>query len=580
MGRSLNVLILCIASIAISGCITVLDRVVVPREVTMGEPFVVLMEGRIDGDERGMAGVVLQVPESWVFESATISTDVGFRSLYVNDQIGSFYKPEAGYVILALVDSLHSGNRTSGRVSATICFTPGSVGRFTLKYMAGATTGSGKHMFWRLTDPQGKTFLTLEDSSYIYPVTVKEPELNGTPALAFDGTKSYLKVSGGDSSLCTPAHDFTIETWFLTTQPNGVLLGTRSSDLLTPYFFELRINEYGRVVLQSSDGLQAPFITGSRFVSDGIWHHVALLFSRTRKRFLLVLDGRVQDSLTLPLGGTLGAHPIVIGARGGRTLFFRGKMEEFRIWDGERDLGDIRAMSDHSLGGYEDGLRVLYNFDETDSTHIFNMAAGRGYNAVPFNRPKLVPSSAPVRVEMMLFSAVVDNDSIRIEWQTFDERNVKRYDLEKRYENGKYFTIESFEPQRFRTNRNVYTVNAIFQPGKVVYFRVRQVNLDGTVNLSDEIVIGAEEARDFILDQNIPNPFMDSTEISYTLKETAFVTLKVYDVMAREVMTLVSEKQRPGTYNVRIYGEDLEPGIYFYRLKTRKGVETRKMIRS
>ncbi|NOY05373.1 MAG: T9SS type A sorting domain-containing protein [Chlorobi bacterium] len=580
MGRYRYVLILCIASITISGCIAVLDQVVVPRKVTMGEPFVVLMEGSISGDESGMAGVILQVPESWVFESATVSSDIGLRPLHINDQIGSFYKPEAGYVILALVDSLHYGNRKSGRASAMIRFTPGSVGRFSLKYMAGATTGSGKHMFWRLTDPQGKTFQTLEDSSYIFSVTVKEPELNGTPALAFDGSRSYLRVSAGDSSLCDPGQDFTLEMWFITTEPNGVLVGTRSSDLLTPYFFELRINEYGRLILQSSDGLHAPFITSSRFVSDGSWHHVAILFSSTRKRFILMLDGQVRDSLVLPVGEIPGTEPILIGARGGRTLFFNGKMEEFRIWDGERALDDLRAMSDHSLGGYEEGLRVLYNFDETDSTHIFNMAAGRGFNAVPFNRPKLVPSSAPVRVEMMLFSAVVDNDSIRIEWQTFDERNVKRYDLEKRYENGKYFTIESFDPQRFRTNRNVYTVNAVFQPGKVVYFRVRQVNLDGTVNLSDEIVIGAEEARDFILDQNDPNPFMDSTDISYTLKETAFVTLKVYDVMAREVMTLVSEKQKPGTYSVRVYGTDLEPGIYFYRLKTRKGVETRKMIRS
>jgi len=580
MGRILFAWVTCLASIAMCGCIAVLHRVVVPSEVSLGEPFVILIEGTVEGDERGMAGVVLQVPQSWVFESATVVSDVGFRPIHANDQISSFYKPEAGYSILALVDSLHLGRKQSGKVSVMVQFTSGSVGRFFLKFMAGATTGTGKHMFWRLTDPQGKTFQTLEDSSYIFPVTVKEPELNGTPALAFDGKKSYLMISMGDSSLCDSERDFTLETWFLTTRTNGVLVSTRSSDLLAPYFFELRINEYGRVVLQSSDGLQAPLITSSRFVSDGTWHHAAILFSGVRKRFVLALDGRIQDSLVVPFGGFRKPAPILVGARGGRTIFFDGKMEEFRIWDGERKLDDLRAMSDHSLGGYEEGLRVLYNFDETDSTHIFNMAAGRGYNAVPFNRPKLVPSSAPVRVEMMLFSAAVEKDSIRIEWQTFDERNVKRYDLEKRYENGKYFTIKGFEPQRFRTNRNVYTVSVVFQPGKVVYFRVRQVNLDGTVNLSDEIVIGAEEARDFILDQNVPNPFSDSTDISYTLKETAFVTLKIYDVMAREVMTLVSEKQKPGTYNARVYGKDLEPGVYFYRLKTRKGVETRKMVRS
>jgi photosystem II stability/assembly factor-like uncharacterized protein len=72
--------------------------------------------------------------------------------------------------------------------------------------------------------------------------------------------------------------------------------------------------------------------------------------------------------------------------------------------------------------------------------------------------------------------------------------------------------------------------------------------------------------KDFSLNQNYPNPFNPSTNIKYQIKENKFVTLKVFDLLGKEVATLVNEKQSPGTYEVTFDARALSSGIYFYTL--------------
>jgi hypothetical protein len=82
----------------------------------------------------------------------------------------------------------------------------------------------------------------------------------------------------------------------------------------------------------------------------------------------------------------------------------------------------------------------------------------------------------------------------------------------------------------------------------------------------------------FDLAQNFPNPFNPSTVISYQLQVTSNVTLKVYDILGREVATLVNEEKPAGNYDVQFTSNGLTSGIYFYKLKTGNYSETKKMI--
>ncbi len=83
----------------------------------------------------------------------------------------------------------------------------------------------------------------------------------------------------------------------------------------------------------------------------------------------------------------------------------------------------------------------------------------------------------------------------------------------------------------------------------------------------------------FVLKQNYPNPFNPSTIIEYNLPENTVVTLKIYDLMGREVKTLVnSEYQTKGLYKYFLNAGELSSGVYFYQLKSDKFSSTKKMI--
>lgn len=86
------------------------------------------------------------------------------------------------------------------------------------------------------------------------------------------------------------------------------------------------------------------------------------------------------------------------------------------------------------------------------------------------------------------------------------------------------------------------------------------------------------QQKDFALYQNYPNPFNPTTRINYSIPKATFVTVKVYDVLGREVRTLVNKNETTGNYSVNFNASNLSSGIYFYRLKAADYVQTRKMI--
>ena len=82
----------------------------------------------------------------------------------------------------------------------------------------------------------------------------------------------------------------------------------------------------------------------------------------------------------------------------------------------------------------------------------------------------------------------------------------------------------------------------------------------------------------FVLSQNYPNPFNPGTKIEYGLPERAYVTLKVYDVLGREVATLVDEEVNAGYHQASFDGSSLSSGLYFYRLSAGRFSTTKRLM--
>lgn len=82
----------------------------------------------------------------------------------------------------------------------------------------------------------------------------------------------------------------------------------------------------------------------------------------------------------------------------------------------------------------------------------------------------------------------------------------------------------------------------------------------------------------FILYQNFPNPFNPATTIKYSVPKTSNISLVVYDVLGREITTLVNEEKLSGIYEVELNGTNLSSGVYFYVMKADNFIDTKKII--
>ena len=87
-----------------------------------------------------------------------------------------------------------------------------------------------------------------------------------------------------------------------------------------------------------------------------------------------------------------------------------------------------------------------------------------------------------------------------------------------------------------------------------------------------------DNVKGYQLYQNYPNPFNPTTTIKFLIAKFGFVTLKVFDVLGREIATLVDEEKPVGNYEVKFDGSQLSSGIYFYQLKAGGFVQTKKLI--
>jgi hypothetical protein len=82
----------------------------------------------------------------------------------------------------------------------------------------------------------------------------------------------------------------------------------------------------------------------------------------------------------------------------------------------------------------------------------------------------------------------------------------------------------------------------------------------------------------FTLKQNYPNPFNPSTTIEFSIPKESFVTLKVYDLLGREVASLVNKELQAGSYKTQFDASNLASSVYLYQLNENGFVQTKKLM--
>ncbi|RJP68374.1 MAG: T9SS C-terminal target domain-containing protein [Ignavibacteriales bacterium] len=189
------------------------------------------------------------------------------------------------------------------------------------------------------------------------------------------------------------------------------------------------------------------------------------------------------------------------------------------------------------------------------------------------------PGDPYTPVEMSYFSAKIISNKVELVWKTITETNNRGFGIEKSTDKISFNTIGFVNGKGTSSNPQIYNYTDINISGsKVFYYRLKQVDFDGTFEYSQSIEVRNNLPGEYNLLQNFPNPFNPTTTINFSLPVKSFVTLKVYNAIGNEIAVLVNEEKPAGFHEVVFNAFGISNGVYYYRLQTGDYSVIKKMI--
>ena len=195
------------------------------------------------------------------------------------------------------------------------------------------------------------------------------------------------------------------------------------------------------------------------------------------------------------------------------------------------------------------------------------------------NTGRVNTTSSPLPVELISFNASVAGTIVTLHWETATEVNNHGFEIERKTDET-WMNVGFVEGSGTTTENHSYSYSddiSYLNNYQKIYYRLKQTDFDGSFEYTNILEVNTIPSV-FQLTQNYPNPFNPATLISYRLPERNHVSLKVYDILGNEIVTLINEVKEPGSYSQEFNAANLPSGVYFYTLTSGNYFETKKMI--
>lgn len=181
-----------------------------------------------------------------------------------------------------------------------------------------------------------------------------------------------------------------------------------------------------------------------------------------------------------------------------------------------------------------------------------------------------------VPVELSSFTASASGNFVKLDWTTATETNNQGFEIQKK-SGDDFYTIGFVTGSGTTTEPRNYSYKDKNLENGVFVYRIKQIDFDGTSSFSEEIMVEVTNPTNFVLNQNYPNPFNPSTNIKFSLPNSGYTNLSVYNLVGEKISELVNELLPEGEYNLRFDGANLPSGIYIAKLSSESYTQTIKM---
>ncbi len=198
------------------------------------------------------------------------------------------------------------------------------------------------------------------------------------------------------------------------------------------------------------------------------------------------------------------------------------------------------------------------------------------YYSASLNNPMTVTSVVPV--ELTSFTATGTSEGVHLKWETATESNNQRFEIERSSDNQNFVVMGSVNGKGNSTEKTRYSFTDKGLNAGKYFYRLKQVDFDGSITLSQVIEVEYSVPQNFVLSQNYPNPFNPGTMISFGLPVESDVTLAIYNASGELIKTVAQGRLQAGTHSVNFDASDLSSGIYLYNLSAKgsNGVQVSK----
>ena len=362
-----------------------------------------------------------------------------------------------------------------------------------------------------------------------------------------EGFTDGAYISCSNNSIFNVTEDFTVSAWYKITGPQTAsgyktVISKRNDD---NSFWEVAYVEPQHLIqFNLFNGFSSlEYISSKQDLATNAWHHVVATIRNNV--IYLYSDGNLDTSATITIPRPSNTMPVLIGSSTYPAENFTGKIDDIRIYN--RALADTEIAALYHEGGW-----------------------------------------GPLPIQLASFNATeVGGDSVRFVWKTISEVNNYGFYVQRCGPNDQTFcdVSESFVPGHGSTTQiHTYVFAFVERSSGEVHYRLKQVDLDGTIHYSDAVtfegaaVKGPAVPKSPELEQNYPNPFNPTTTIRYGLSQKSAVKLAVFNTLGQTVVYLVNGDQASGYYEVRFDGSNLASGVYFYRLQAGTFTQTKTLL--
>jgi hypothetical protein len=184
----------------------------------------------------------------------------------------------------------------------------------------------------------------------------------------------------------------------------------------------------------------------------------------------------------------------------------------------------------------------------------------------------------PLPVELASFTASTNGNGVTLNWTTATEINNLGFEIQRSTEGVEFFIVGFINGHGTTTEQQNYSYTDRNLDNGKYYYRLKQVDFNGTYEYSDVVEVEWRAFNSFLLEQNYPNPFNPTTTIGFGIQNKSNVKITILNAIGEEVALVLNEEKESGFYQVEFNAANLPSGVYFYQLRAGDFIQTKKMI--